>query len=75
MVEQAQSIAQDLVVDYMNRPIARDSVDIFVPAGKIDDPKMKVTEKVQIEEGSYVLTDADPAFEDIRRVDMVNGVV
>ena len=59
----------------MNRPIARDVVDIYVPSGKIDDPKMKVTEGVQIEEGSYVLADTDPAIEDIRRVTMINGIV
>ena len=59
----------------MNRPIAMDSVDIYVPAGKIDDPKMKITPKVDVEEGNYVLTDADPAIEDIRRVTMINGVV
>ena len=40
MIKQAESLASDMVLDYVNRPIANDRVDLYVPGGKIDDPKL-----------------------------------
>ena len=61
MTEQAKSLASDMVLDYVNRPIANDRVDLFVPAGKIDDPKLQVTHKVEVDPRNYVMSYLVPA--------------
>ena len=59
----------------MSRPIVKDEVQITIPSGKYDDPKMTISEKVDVVPGNYTVPDPDPALVDIRHATLINGVM
>ena len=75
MMEQTESLAEEMVKDFMSRAVVKDSVEIIIPKGKYDDVKAKVSEKVDVVPGNYTVPDPDPALEDIRRATLINGVM
>ena len=64
-----------MVKDFMSRPIVKDEVQITIPSGKYDDPKMTISEKVDVVPGNYTVPDPDPALVDIRHATLINGVM
>ena len=49
MLKQATKVAEELAMKFMNKPVAKDQIDINVPGGKMNDPKMKVTNNVDVD--------------------------
>ena len=75
MARQAKELATEMVIDYANRPIPTETIDFYVPHDKIDDPKLKVSQKVEIDPKTYKVEYLDPAKQDIRHVTLINGII